>query len=70
MHLYHGYRFEGLSFLIFWAALFVGVFVFEEEARRLHAWAFFFLMFVVTVLSIAGEYILYRFHVRSSRRFD
>lgn len=66
----HGYRFEGLSVLIFWAALFVGVFVFEEEARRLHAWAFLLLMFVVTALSIAGEYVLYRVHARSSRGFD
>jgi cell division protein FtsW (lipid II flippase) len=60
MHLYRGYRFEGLAVLVIWTAFLVLVFLFEEEARRLLPWAFILLMGLVIALCVAGEYILYR----------
>jgi len=62
MHAFKGYRFEGLAFLVLWAAFIAGVVIFDQEARRLHAWAFFVLMAVVAGLCIAGEYFFYRLH--------
>lgn len=64
MHLYRGYRFEGLPFFTIWTAFFVLTLILEDEARQLRAWAFLLFMAFVTGLCIAGEYILYRVHGR------
>ncbi len=70
MHLYHGYRFEGLPVLIIWAAFLVLVFIFDEGARQLLPWAFVLLMALAIGLCVAGEYILYRINARSSQPRD
>ncbi len=70
MHLYRGYRFEGLPVLVIWAAFLVLVFIFEVEARRLLPWAFILLMALVITLCVAGEYILYRINAGSSQPRD
>ena len=70
MHLYHGYRFEGLPVLVIWVAFLVLVFIFEVEARRLLPWAFVSLVALVIALCVAGEYILFRINARSSQRHD
>ncbi len=54
MHLYRGYRFEGLAVLVIWVAFLVLVFVFEESARQLLPWAFMLLMAIVVALCVAG----------------
>ena len=56
MHLYRGYRFEGLAVLVIWAAFLVLVFIFENAARQLLPWAFILLMALVVGLCVAGEY--------------
>ncbi len=68
MHLYRGYRFEGLAVLVIWVAFLVLVYVFEESARQLLPWAFMLLMAIVVALCVAGEYILYRISLLSSQR--
>ena len=70
MHIYRGYRFEGLPVLIIWTAFFVLALMFEEEARKLHAWAFLLLMALVTGLCVASGYILYRIHAGSKPHLD
>ncbi len=68
MHLYRGYRFEGLAVLVIWTAFLVLVFIFEDGARQLLPWAFILLMVIVIGLCVAGEYILYRISTLSSQR--
>jgi membrane protein YdbS with pleckstrin-like domain len=70
MSIYHGYRFEGLSVLVIWTAFLILVFIFDEPARRLLPWAFVILMGLVVGLCVAGEYVLYRIHARSTQRDD
>jgi len=70
MNVHHGYRYEGLAVLIIWAVFIALAVVFEDAARRLLPWAFLLLMIAVTGLSIAGEVMLYRQHVRAHRPPD
>lgn len=67
MHLYRGYRFEGLAVLVIWVTFLVLVFIFEEATRSLLPWAFMLLMAIVVALCVAGEYLLYRLNALASR---
>ena len=67
MQAHHGYHYEGLAVLLIWAVFIALAIVFEDQARRLQPWVFLLLMVAVTALSIAGEVMLFRRHVRSHR---